>query len=67
MGAVAARLADLAVITSDNPRSEDPLAIVEEILRGGRGGGRGEVESSRPTGGRRSGSRSSGRRPATRS
>jgi UDP-N-acetylmuramoyl-L-alanyl-D-glutamate--2,6-diaminopimelate ligase len=34
MGAVAARLADLAVVTSDNPRSEDPLAIIAEILDG---------------------------------
>jgi UDP-N-acetylmuramoyl-L-alanyl-D-glutamate--2,6-diaminopimelate ligase len=34
MGAVAARLSDLIVVTSDNPRSEDPDAIIEEILRG---------------------------------
>ena len=34
MGEIAARLADVAIITSDNPRSEDPLAIIEEI-RGG--------------------------------
>ena len=34
MGAVAARLADRVCITSDNPRSEDPLAIIEEIRRG---------------------------------
>ncbi len=34
MGAVAARLADLAVATSDNPRGEDPLAIIAEILEG---------------------------------
>jgi UDP-N-acetylmuramoyl-L-alanyl-D-glutamate--2,6-diaminopimelate ligase len=34
MGAVAARLSDLVVLTSDNPRSEDPLAIIEEIKRG---------------------------------
>jgi UDP-N-acetylmuramoyl-L-alanyl-D-glutamate--2,6-diaminopimelate ligase len=34
MGAVAARLADLAVVTSDNPRTEDPLVIIEAIRRG---------------------------------
>ena len=34
MGAVASRLSDLIVITSDNPRSEDPNRIIEEIQRG---------------------------------
>lgn len=34
MGAIAARLADRVVITSDNPRSEDPEAICREIERG---------------------------------
>jgi len=34
MGAVAARLADRVVVTSDNPRSEDPLAIVAQIEKG---------------------------------
>ena len=34
MGAVAGRLSDLIVITSDNPRSEDPNRIIDEIRRG---------------------------------
>jgi UDP-N-acetylmuramoyl-L-alanyl-D-glutamate--2,6-diaminopimelate ligase len=34
MGMVAARLSDVVVITSDNPRSEDPAAIIDEIKRG---------------------------------
>lgn len=34
MGRVAAALADLIVVTSDNPRSEDPRAIIDEILAG---------------------------------
>jgi UDP-N-acetylmuramoyl-L-alanyl-D-glutamate--2,6-diaminopimelate ligase len=34
MGEVAARLADVAIVTSDNPRSEDPDAIIDEILAG---------------------------------
>jgi UDP-N-acetylmuramoyl-L-alanyl-D-glutamate--2,6-diaminopimelate ligase len=34
MGAAAAGLADLAILTSDNPRSEDPLAILIQMLEG---------------------------------
>ncbi len=34
MGRLAAELADLAVVTSDNPRSEEPGAIIDEILQG---------------------------------
>ena len=34
MGGIGARLADRAVITSDNPRTEEPLAIIDEIAAG---------------------------------
>jgi UDP-N-acetylmuramoyl-L-alanyl-D-glutamate--2,6-diaminopimelate ligase len=34
MGEIAARTADLAIVTSDNPRSEDPVAILDDIVRG---------------------------------
>jgi UDP-N-acetylmuramoyl-L-alanyl-D-glutamate--2,6-diaminopimelate ligase len=34
MGEIAARLADHVIVTSDNPRSEDPEAIIDEILTG---------------------------------
>jgi UDP-N-acetylmuramoyl-L-alanyl-D-glutamate--2,6-diaminopimelate ligase len=34
MGRIAGELADIAIVTSDNPRSEDPRAIIEEIVAG---------------------------------
>jgi UDP-N-acetylmuramoyl-L-alanyl-D-glutamate--2,6-diaminopimelate ligase len=34
MGEIAERLADVAIVTSDNPRTEDPEAIIDEIERG---------------------------------
>ena len=47
MGEIAARLADRAWITSDNPRSERPEAIVEEVMVGARrvAGAQGRCES----------------------
>jgi UDP-N-acetylmuramoyl-L-alanyl-D-glutamate--2,6-diaminopimelate ligase len=36
MGEIAARLADILLVTSDNPRSEDPEAIIAEIMSGAR-------------------------------
>ena len=38
MGEVAARLADRVIVTSDNPRTEDPLSVIDEILAGTRAG-----------------------------
>ena len=50
MGALATRLADHAIITSDNPRSEEPESIVSEIVVGARdGGGSFDVEVDRRT------------------
>ena len=34
MGKVAVELADVAIVTSDNPRSEEPLAIIQDVLQG---------------------------------
>jgi UDP-N-acetylmuramoyl-L-alanyl-D-glutamate--2,6-diaminopimelate ligase len=34
MGAVAARLSDLVIVTSDNPRTENPERIIDEVRRG---------------------------------
>ena len=43
MGEIGARLADVLLVTSDNPRSEDPEAIIAEIMTGASG-------ASRPSG-----------------
>jgi UDP-N-acetylmuramoyl-L-alanyl-D-glutamate--2,6-diaminopimelate ligase len=37
MGRIAGRLADIAIVTSDNPRSEEPRAIIDEIVAGAEG------------------------------
>ena len=34
MGAISARYADLTIVTSDNPRTEDPAAIIADIVAG---------------------------------
>ncbi len=47
MGRAGAELSDLAVVTSDNPRSEDPEAIVAEVVAGAGGGAEVEVEVDR--------------------
>jgi len=44
MGRVASELADLMIVTSDNPRSEEPQVIIDAILAGVAGAGAAEVE-----------------------
>ncbi len=45
MGRIVSQLADVAVVTSDNPRSEDPLAIIGEIKSGMIGNGARVIEN----------------------
>jgi UDP-N-acetylmuramyl tripeptide synthase len=45
MGEIAARMSDLAIVTSDNPRSENPARIIDQVLEGVR---RAEVKAYRP-------------------
>ncbi|MGH9458723.1 MAG: UDP-N-acetylmuramoyl-L-alanyl-D-glutamate--2,6-diaminopimelate ligase [Thermoanaerobaculia bacterium] len=45
MGGIAARLADRTIITSDNPRSEDPLVIIRQIEDGYREAGRDDCDT----------------------
>jgi UDP-N-acetylmuramyl tripeptide synthase len=47
MGAAAARGADLIVLTSDNPRSEDPQAIIDQLRSGAVGSAEVLVEPDR--------------------
>jgi len=47
MGAVTERLADRVLVTSDNPRSEDPLRIIEAIAAGMRKGAMREPDRAR--------------------
>ena len=45
MGEIASRLSDVVIVTSDNPRTEDPAAIIADIVAGpGRGGSGAEIE-----------------------
>jgi UDP-N-acetylmuramoyl-L-alanyl-D-glutamate--2,6-diaminopimelate ligase len=44
MGRLASELADVAIVTTDNPRSEDPAAIAAEILSGANGAARVELD-----------------------
>ena len=37
MGTLAKELADYVIVTSDNPRTEDPQAIIKDILQGNEG------------------------------
>jgi UDP-N-acetylmuramoyl-L-alanyl-D-glutamate--2,6-diaminopimelate ligase len=46
MGEIAARLSDVAILTSDNPRTEDPMAILNEVEEGVRKAGVKKMEVS---------------------
>jgi UDP-N-acetylmuramoyl-L-alanyl-D-glutamate--2,6-diaminopimelate ligase len=50
MGEAARRLADRVIVTSDNPRNEDPDAIVDEVMRGAGAGVEREVDRRRAIG-----------------
>lgn len=47
MGAIAERLADHAIVTSDNPRTEDPEAILNDIVAGMKGRNHERIEDRR--------------------
>jgi UDP-N-acetylmuramoyl-L-alanyl-D-glutamate--2,6-diaminopimelate ligase len=47
MGAIAASESDISIVTSDNPRTEDPLKIIDQILQGFPSGSAPVVEPDR--------------------
>ena len=47
MGRAASALADLVVVTSDNPRSEEPRAIIDQVISGASGPGEVRIEPDR--------------------
>jgi len=47
MGGIASELADVVIVTSDNPRSEDPLVIIEQVRAGCDGDARLVIEPDR--------------------
>lgn len=49
MGEIVTRLSDIAVVTSDNPRTEEPMAIIDDILEGVLPNSTYEVEPDRRT------------------
>ena len=51
MGEIAGRLADIPVLTSDNPRSEDPMAIITEVEKGLIAAGRSRSDDASTKGG----------------
>ncbi len=48
MGRIATELSDITVVTSDNPRKEDPGTIIDEVLAGVRSGATVHREADRP-------------------
>ena len=47
MGRIASRWSDIAIVTSDNPRDEDPASIIDAVVAGMRAGGETYVEVNR--------------------
>ena len=52
MGAIASRLADVAIVTSDNPRTEDPEQIIDDVVAGMTAGEYERIEDRRAAIGR---------------